>query len=192
MKKEIHDLIEAVRALGIELTGKPAPKCIRILGDTGAFAEKLKGVQEALEAVDASGGTSEGKEIEGPEGVNDPVKLRAAIDGLLRFVQIKGDFLAEADAIVRDALSLANGDEKKAKGGLPTFTPGRGKKKRPGTYKPRLNVFPERPGEASLNDLKKIVHEISVTESLLGSTIAKPVQSARRDHAKAFSRPPGM
>ncbi|WP_315922750.1 hypothetical protein [Mesorhizobium sp. SP-1A] len=191
MKKEIHDLIECVRALGIELTGNPAPKCIRISGDTSEFADKLKQVQIALEAVDASGAASDGKDVDGPEGINDPVKLRAAIDGLLRFVQVKGDFLAEADAIVRDALNLDQPENTKSKGGLPSFTPSRMKKRR-GTYKPRLNVFPERPGEASLNDLKKIVHEISVTESLLGSTIAKPVQSALRSQAKAFGRPPGM
>lgn len=191
MKKEVHDLIEAVRALGIQLTGKPAPKCIRISGDTSDFAEKLRVVQEALEVLDASGAASEGKDFDGPEGVNDPVKLRAAIDGLLRFVQVKGDNFNEADAIVRDALNLEQGEKKKAQGGLPTFTPARGKKRK-GTYKPRLNVFPERPGEASLNDLKKIVHEISVTESLLGSTIAKPVRAAERSQAKAFGRPPGM
>lgn len=191
MKKEVHDLIECVRALGIELTGKPAPKCIRISGDTGDFADKLKQLQLALEAVDVAESVSDGVDIDGPEGFNDPVKLRAAVDGLLRFVQVKGDFLAEADAIVRDALNLDQPENSKSKGGLPSFTPSRLKKRR-GTYKPRLAVFPDRPGEASLNDLKKIVHELSVTESLLGSTIAKPVHSAQRSQAKAFGRPHGM
>jgi hypothetical protein len=191
MNKEVHDLIESVRSLGIELTGKPAPKCIRISGDTGDFADKLKQVQLALEAVDAKGAASDGKDIDTPDGFSDPVKLRAAIDGLLRFVQVKGDFLSEADAIVRDALSLEQPENSKSNGGLPSFTPSRMKKRR-GTYKPRLNVFPERPGEASLNDLKKIVHELAVTESLLGKTIAKPVQSAHRSQVKAFGRPHGM
>lgn len=147
MKKEIHELIDSVRALGIELTDKPSPKCIRISGEIADFADRLRRVQVALEAVDAAGSKSVDNEA-GLEGVNDPVKLRSAIDGLIRFIQVKGDYLTEADAIVRSALGLTEGQHDKSKGSLPSLTPSKMKKKR--TYRPRLNIYPERPVKLAL------------------------------------------
>lgn len=186
MQKEVHDLVQSVRGLGVELTGKPAPKCIKISGDTGDFAERLRDVQIALEAFDAA--TASGTDMDAkPEAVNDPQKLRKALDGLLRFIQTKGLNIAECDDIVRNALELEDADEaKKSKSTLPSFVPSKLKKRR-GSFKPRVNIYPDRPGEASLSDLRKIVHELSVTESILGHTMAKPEASFERMQRKMGS-----
>jgi len=187
MRKEIHDLINAVRALGVQLTGKPAPKCIKIAGDAKDFALRLHDVQWALEAFDASSASAAGADDK-PESINDPVKLRKALDDILRFIQMKGINIAECDEIVRNALNLEVEEPEKKKGTLPSFVPSKLKKKK-GSFKPRVNIYPDRPGEASFSDLRKIVHELSVTESMLGHTVAKPVASFKRMQDKIAFRP---
>jgi len=189
MKKEVHDLVEAVRGLGIKLTGDPAPRCVRISGDARDFAERLERVQRALEALDAAEAAS--SDAEAPGMANDPGALRKALDGLLRLIQVKGMALEEADAIVRDALGLQEAETKK-KGTLPAFKPSKLKRKR-GYYSVRLKMFPERPGEVKIDDLKKIVHELGATESILGSTMARNEASFERSVRKLSVPPvPGM
>lgn len=189
MKPEIYALIEAVRDLGIKLTGDPSPRSIRITGDTGAFAEKLRYLQEALEAVDRASSSSVGDEFN--SNVNDPAKLKNALDGLLRFIQTRGVNISEVDSIVRDALQIGASEEVQTQkvATLPSFAPS-SLKKRKGKFKPRLNIYPERPGEASLNDLKKIVFELGAVESLLGATLAKPTANFERMKSKmGFASP---
>ncbi|NTF17524.1 hypothetical protein G6L37_03875 [Agrobacterium rubi] len=171
MRQEIYDLIDAVRGLGLELTDRDPPKCVRIKGDTGDFWLRLERVQKALEAVDADGALSEGGD--GLEPRNDPEKLRAALDGVMRLFQLQGGNLQEAIDMVRDKMGL-DGGEKKKKGyvTLPFFAPNSIRKK--GKYKPRLRLLPERPEDVTLDDLRKMAFEVEVTEALVGSTYRQP------------------
>lgn len=171
MRQEIYDLIDAVRGLGLELTDRDPPKCVRIKGDPGDFWQRLERVQRALEAVDADGALAAGGEALEPK--NDPEKLRAALDGVMRLFQLQGGNLQEAIDIVRDKMGL-DGGEKKNKGyvTLPFFAPNSLRKR--GKYKPRLRLLPERPEDVTLDDLRKIAFEISVTEALVGSTYRQP------------------
>jgi len=113
MRQEIYDLIDAVRGLGLELTDRDPPKCVRITGDTSDFWQRLERVQRALEAVDSGGALAAGGDALEPK--NDPEKLRAALDGVMRLFQLQGGNLQEAIDIVRDKMGL-DGAEKKNKG----------------------------------------------------------------------------
>ncbi len=93
MRKEIFELIEAVRNLELVLTGKPAPKCVISKHQSNVFVEKLEALQLALEAADKSGAIS--MEIEEPQPKDNPEKLRLALDGLMRLYQLKGGNLDE-------------------------------------------------------------------------------------------------
>lgn len=182
MNKYMFDIISAVRDLGVILTGQPAPKSVKISGKLEDFSLKLQILQEALEAFDAAGSYSSINEgvssIGEPSPLNDTEKLKKAIDGLLKFIQLKGDFMVEADAIVRDALNLdEKNEEVKRKKSLPSLTPSK-KKKKNSIYKPRLNLMPERPGSATLEDLRNIFEfEIAGTQSLLGDTLPAQIRA---------------
>lgn len=184
MRREIHDLVEAVRGLGLRLTGRPSPQCVRIAGDPRDFAERLASVQEALEAADASGA------LAGPDGPDAPSpadgeadRLRLALDRLLRYVQVKGVDMAEAVDIVAEAMDLDGvGKPQRAYAALPRFGP-KGWK-RGGGFKPRLKLLPDRPGDASLGDLRRIAFDVQVTATFLGATVAgSPAEEAREERA---------
>lgn len=192
MKKEVHDLVEAVRGLGLVLTGKPAPKCVRITGDPTDFAGRLERVQLALEALDASGSLAEGSEPPSPR--DDPERLREALDRVIRLYQVRGGNLDDLDAIVRDSLGLEPGEEearrKKEHATLPAFAPSRLKRRR-GGYKLRLNLFPDRPGEASLNDLRRIAFDVDRTRASLGASAPNSEVAHARVMRKVPPPPPG-
>jgi len=187
MKKEVHDLVEAVRGLGLILTGKPAPKCVRITGDPTDFAERLERVQLALDALDASGALAEGSEPPAPR--DDPEKLRIALDRVIRLYQVRGGNLDDLDAIVRDSLGLDPSDEearrKKEHATLPAFAPSQLKRKKKG-YRLRLSLYPDRPGEASLNDLRKIAFDVETTRASLGAT----APNSEVAHSRVMRKPP--
>lgn len=182
MNKEFYELVDAVRGLGVERTGNPAPRCVKITGDPRDFSERLERLQLSLEAFDAAGSSKS-------DGISDPAALRKAIDGLLKLIQVKGVSMTEADMIVRNALSLDGEEKKKAKGSIPAFKPPKLKKKR-GYYSLRLKVLPDRPGSAKIEDLIKIVHELDATASVLGATVPKEkISSSLKGESP---RPPSM
>lgn len=191
MKREFLELVEAVRSLGIRLTGKPAPKCVR-LADPPNFVQRLEDVQRALEALDASGALAGDHEIPAPEPKDDPKRLREALDKVMRLYQIAGGNLQDLDQVVRASLGLGPAEEEAKKGKehntLPAFAPARLKRKK--GYRPRLNVYPDRPGEASFNDLRKIVYDLNSTSAILGATVPKNEQAFRRMQEKKFPDPP--
>lgn len=190
MNKEAHALVDAVRGLGIVRTGRPAPRCVRITGDATELASRLDRVQEALEALDAAGGL--GQADAPPSPAHDPARLRAALDGLIRLCQVKGTGLGEVDAIVRSALGLDEGDEpakrKKEHRTLPAFAPDRLKKRRKG-YKMRTSILPDRPGEASLEDIRKIVGELDHTMAVAGATVPNSERAFGRMMERKFPPP---
>lgn len=171
MRQDMHDLVDAVRGLGLELTDRDPPKCVRITGDPSDFWFRLERVQRALEAVDASGALSQGGE--GLEPKNDPEKLKQALDGVMRLFQLKGGNLQEAVDIVQNALGVEDGEKKKkAYVTLPFFAPDSIKRK--SRYKPRLKLLPERPEDITFDDLRKMAFEVSQTEELVGDTYRQP------------------
>lgn len=171
MRPEVVDLVEAVRALGLRRTGRPAPGCVRISGDPKEFPARLAAVQERLEAVDASGALSQGGGPEAPSP-DEVQRLRNALDGLLRFIQVKGVDMEAAVDIVSDALGVdVPGKREKAYETLPMFAP-RGWKKRK-RFSPRMRLMPDMPGDVSLGDLKRIAFEANLTTSMMGSAFAK-------------------
>lgn len=182
MRQDIHDLVDAVRGLGLELTDKDPPKCVRITGDPSDFWLRLERVQRALEAVDSAGAHGEGND--GLEPKNDPEKLKQALDGVMRLFQLKGGNLQEAIDIVQNALGVEEGEkQKKGYVTLPFFAPDRIRRK--SRYKPRLKLLPERPEDVTLDDLRKMAFEVSQTEHLVGSTYRAPKPSRReREHSE--------
>lgn len=184
MRPEVYELIDAVRNLGLELTDRDPPKCVRIKGDPSDFWQRLERLQRALEAVDSEGALdAEGAALE-PR--NDPEKLKAALDGVMRLFQLQGGNLQEAIDIVRDKMGL-DGAEKKKKAyiTLPFFAPASLKRKK--KYKPRLKLLPKRPEDVSFDDLRRMAFEVSVTETLLGDTYKQP--KARQRDAEPSERP---
>lgn len=179
MRVELHDLVEAARSLGLRLTGRPAPNCIKVSGDTSDFAARLAVLQEALERVDASGALSEGGGPDAPAPEGEADRLKTALDRLLRFVQVKGVDMAEAVDIVADALGVEGGKKSSAFVTLPKFAPKGWKKKK--SFKPRLKLLPDRPGDVSLGELRKIAFEAEMTTNSLGSAIGKESARAARE-----------
>jgi hypothetical protein len=172
MRPEIFDLIESVRALGIELTDAPAPKCLKITGDPNAFWAGLVTVQRSLEAVDRSGGTS--TDIDTPEPSLDSDKLRRALDGVLRLYELQGGNMDQAVNVVEEALAVTSEAKTEKKGkqyaALPVFAPNGIKKK--SSYSPRIRLIPEMPGSVSMAGLRSMNFDISYVEAISGATLA--------------------
>jgi len=177
MSPEIIDLVEAVRALGIRLTGKPSPGCIRIGGDPKDFPLRLASLQERLEAVDASGALADDEGPAAPRPSDgEAERLRRALDGLLRYIQVKGVDMDAAVDIVSDALGVDVQQKKeKAYETLPRFAP-RGVKRRKG-FSPRLRLMPDLPSDVSIGSLRRIAGEANMTATMMGSGFA---QESRR------------
>jgi hypothetical protein len=176
MTPQIVNLIEATRALGLKLTDQPAPQCIRIGGHPSSFPERLATLQRALEDVDASGANALSGGPDAP--VPDTVKrLEKALDGLLRFIQIKGVDVDAAVDIVAQAMDLdiEGKDKTKPFETLPMFRPKNWKKKK--AFKPRFQLMPDLPGDAGIEDLRKIAGMAQETANLMGSAAGR--QSTR-------------
>lgn len=176
MKKEVVELIEAVRNLNLRLTGDPAPHGVRISDNRDVFAGKLELLQVALEMVDKSGAMS--SEIDVPEPKDDPLKLRLAIDGLMRLYQLKGGSLDQASEVIQQALGVASEekDSRKTYDTLPNFAVDRIKRKRSRKY--RTDIVPKTSESISFNSLRKMYFEVMDSQNLLGDTVRhlKPVQ----------------
>jgi Arc/MetJ-type ribon-helix-helix transcriptional regulator len=177
MKQVVHDLIQAVRNLGLEVTEEPSPKCVRVSITSTEFWSRMKELQLALEAVDRDG--ADKLDVEAPHPKDNPEKLKIALDGLMRLYQIKGGSLEEASEVIRNALELTDDQEKQNDNRntfdiLPNFAPS--KLKRARRYKPRLNLVPEKHSSVSFNQLRRMNFEVLHAQSLLGATFrADPV-----------------
>lgn len=176
----MHDLIESVRSLGLKLTGKPSPACVRVAGDPKSFPDRLQTVQEALEALDASAahGSHDGPDTPELSPKDDPEKLKQALDSLLRFVQASGADLDAAVDVVAKALEL-DGKAKKKKGyiTLPKFAPDGFKKKK--NFKPKLQFFDHK-AIGSLETLRKRAFDTSITAGILGATTGRETSQDRK------------
>lgn len=131
MRKDVVDLIEAVRGLGLTPTGEDGPRCIRIDGDAKAFPERLLAVAKALEAVDAKGG------IAAAEENVDLVKLKSAIDGVFRWIKLQGLKTDEPFDIIAQALGGTPRSKGKKLDTMPVFAMSYRPKKK---WKPQISL----------------------------------------------------
>lgn len=101
MRQEVHELIEAVRDLEIRVDAS-APGQIRLTCDKAEFPRRLHRVALALEAVDRSGAAA--NEMAGADPARDAARLRLALDGVFRWMKMRGMDLADPLQIVATAL----------------------------------------------------------------------------------------
>jgi hypothetical protein len=175
MRQEAYDLIEAVRSLGMEITGVTGPKAIRIATDADTFWSRLVHVKHSLDAFDRAGGT--GMDLEAPE---PDEKLKKALDAILRLYELQGGNMTQATNVIQEALMVEpeppsgeERDRKKKRAGyisLPVFAPNGIKKKN--TYKPRINLIPDMPGSVSMEGLRRLGFDVSYVEAISGATLA--------------------
>lgn len=169
MKQVVHDLIQAVRNLGLEVTDEPPPKCVRVSITSTEFWTRMRELQLALEAVDRDGMSK--LDVEAPHPKDNPEKLRLALDGLMRLYQVKGGNLEEATEVIQNALGLTEEKQQDNRNTfeiLPNFAPS--KLKRARRYKPRFNLVPEKHSAVSFNSLRKMNFEVLHAQQVLGAT----------------------
>lgn len=169
MRKELHRLAEAVRALRLTPTGQPAPDCVRLGIAKDRLPEALLELHSALEAVDAAGGVST---VLAP--TEDVAKLRQAVDGVLRFVKMRGIGIDEAEDIVRDALGKGKKRRKRLEP-LPVFAPN-GWKRRKG-FKPMLKIDSD---SRTLSERESDVRRMRWVWDKMGEAAAIPTERAPR------------
>jgi hypothetical protein len=142
MRPEIHRLVQAVRELEIEPTGQPAPHCVRIGIAKEQLPERLLTLRRTLDEVDASGSLVNGN----PEA-DEAAKYMDALDGLLRYIKMRGLDFAEAEEIVRTALGKPRKRQDAMKL-LPVFAPNGHKRRKKIKPKLKLEREPMSPGKA--------------------------------------------
>nr|WP_250807974.1 hypothetical protein [Neorhizobium tomejilense] len=185
MRQEAYDLVEAVRSLGIEITGGAGPKALRIATDPDTFWSRLVHVKRALDAFDRAGGT--GVDLQAPP---PDEKLKKALDAILRLYEMQGGNMVQAANVIQDVWNVepepAPGEERKKKKGsgyisLPVFAPNGIKKK--GTYSPRIKLIPDMPGSVSLDGLRRLGFDVSYVEAISGATLAGDPHERNRPQA---------
>lgn len=181
MRQEAYDLVEAVRSLGVEITGVPGPKALRIATDADTFWSRLVFVKRALDAFDRAGGTSADLDAPPPDE-----KFKKALDAILRLYELQGGNMEQAFNVVQEALEVepeAAQDQKAEKKKaayvtLPVFAPNGIKKK--GTYKLRVNLIPDMPGSVSMDGLRRLGFDVSYVEAISGATLASDPHERNR------------
>ncbi len=170
MRKEIHRLAEAVRAMQIEPTGQAAPNCVRLGMAKEKLPEALLEAREALDAFDAAGGPAANEAAP----AEDAGKLRQAIDGLLRYIKMRGLDLDDAEDIVRSSLGKHKKRRKRLEP-LPIFAPNGWKRRK--RFKPALKIASD---SQSLSDRESDVRKMRWVLDELGSAAARPMDPAAR------------
>ncbi|MGY3581856.1 hypothetical protein ACVIGB_000073 [Bradyrhizobium sp. USDA 4341] len=142
MRPEIHRLVQAVRELEIEPTGQPAPHCVRIGIAKEQLPQRLLMLRQTLDEVDAGGSL-----VLGNAESEDLTKLKDALDGLLRYIKMRGLDFTEAEEIVRTALGKPRKRQEAMKL-LPVFAPNGHKRRKKIKPKLRLEREPMSAGKA--------------------------------------------
>jgi hypothetical protein len=166
MRREIAGLIEAARGLRLKLDPQPGdPLKVRIGGGREDFMVGLHGLAVALENLDRSGSAS--TDITPADDPSlEPANLRAALDGVFRWLKATGVDITEPHAIVAEALG-AKQKRTAAYTPMPKFVHSAFRsRKRPG---PLLNIG-IKPGEkVDIDVLRKKAQEIVLVEATLGN-----------------------
>ncbi|MFC4236065.1 hypothetical protein ACFOY8_12540 [Thalassospira xianhensis] len=164
MRRELVELIEAARKLGVQRIPTPDnPRYIRIVGDRKDFPDRLYRVAIALEAVDRLGSKA-------LEGVNDPTlnaaHLRLAVDGIFRWMKATGVDIQEPYQIVAAALGAKGAKRGKIYRNAPKFDANFSKTKKP---KPMLQVIPTGDEPTTLAGLRQRAAQAHFTNLSLGA-----------------------
>lgn len=197
MRPEGYDLVNAVRALGIELGDAPAPKCLKIGIDSNMFWMRLVDLQRSLDAFDKAGGV--GDELSAPEPLQDD-KLKKALDAILRLYEVNGGDMVQASDIIRGALELEASDglegnkDKKGKKAkrqyesLPVFAPSNLQKHK--RYKARIKLIPDMPGSVSMDGIRRLGFDVTYVEAISGNTMQQEVPALNRSkRSLPFKKP---
>lgn len=185
MRQEAYVLVEAVRALGLEIGDAPPPKCLRISIDPEDFWLRLVDVRRALEAFDRAGGTSE--DVDGPAPDD---KMKRALNALLRLYEAQGGDTEQAAFVIREALQVAPAKDsktkrKKAYVTLPMFAPQRLSKQQ--KYTLRISLLPKTPSRVDLDDLRRESFDVNYVEVISGNTMpSEPAVPRQRLRAPSF------
>jgi len=128
MRHEFVDLLNCAKALELKATGESGPRCVRFGIDKDTIPERLLALQKAVEAADRVSGSA-------TDPTFDPEKLRAAVDGLVRWISLQGLSAVEATEVIAGIMN--GGTRKKSKRyiTLPRFAPQSVRKKK--TWKPK-------------------------------------------------------
>jgi len=112
MRKQLVDLVESVRDLGLgRVPTEVNPSGISLRGSKAEFAQKLGRVHDALAALDQAGAKSASltpDDAAGPAQAVDPsmdvMLLRMALDGVFRWMRSQGIDITEPHAVVAQVL----------------------------------------------------------------------------------------
>lgn len=166
-RREVVELVEAARGLGVRITVKPGKtqQSIVIHGRRDEFPGKLKRVAEALEAVDKSG--SAALEGEGADPSMDAARLRLALDGVFRWMRSTGLDVSDPHAIVAAALGAKGDKPGRGYKPVPRFAPdGFKKDQRP---KPLLKLMPQPGDKIGMNSIRQKAALAQQVEASLGA-----------------------
>ena len=172
MKREIFEVVEAAKALQVQLAPTQAnPRCVRVGGDRADFPERLWRLAKALEAFDRSGASVlEGPSASAPQDPTmDAARLRVALDGVFRWMRSSGLDVSQPYGLVAEAMGVPAQKEKAAKAykPVPKFAPSGFKK----TMRPKalLNLEPA-PGEkVTLAGLAQKEFQAQATDAIMGA-----------------------
>ena len=181
MRREIAELVDAARGLGVRLSPTPAnAKAIRLDGDRDTFPDRLRRVAQALEAVDRAGGVANAADA-GPDASVDAARLRLALDGVFRWMRMMGLDVTEPHAVVAAAMGVESAATKGAYKPKPAFAGNVSLADRPGGKpKPMLKLVPE-PGEKlSIENLRRRELRAQMIEASLGAASAPQSSPMRR------------
>jgi hypothetical protein len=168
MKKEIIDLVEAVRALEMRISPTlDNDKNVKLFGDKKEYPYKFYNLLIALEAFDKAGSNSF-DDIEDP--ALDSAKLRLALDGVFKWMRSVGIDVSEPHAIVSDTLGYKNKKEKPFRP-VPKYAMNSFKKKIPNKI---LLGFDPGPGEKiNIDSLREKVYQSMNTLNKMGNAAAR-------------------
>lgn len=176
MRKDIVDLIEAVRALSLVPTGEVGPRCVRIEGDPKLLPERLLAVAKALEAVDAKGAAAATEESV------DLGKLKSAIDGVFRWIRLQGLKTDEPFDIIAQALGGSAKSKGKKLETMPVFALTFKPKKQ---WKPRVSLgkrLEDEKAPETIEEHREMATKMNEVISKMGA--AAPMPS--RDEPEGF------
>lgn len=168
-RREVVELVEAARGLGVRITVKPGrnQQSIVIHGRREEFPGKLRRVAEALEALDAAGASALSAADPGSDPSMDAARLRLALDGVFRWMRSTGIDVADPHAVVAAALGVKA--DKPGKGYKPVPKFAHDGFKRGMRPKPLLRLMPQ-PGEkVGMGSIRQKAAQAEMVETSLGA-----------------------
>lgn len=168
-RREVVELVEAARGLGVRITVKPGrnQQSIVIHGRREDFPAKLRRVALTLEALDAAGSAAIGGDPSAADPSMDAARLRLALDGVFRWMRSTGIDVSDPHAVVAAALGVKADKPGAGYKPVPKYAhDGFKKGVRP---KPLLRLMPQ-PGEkVGMASIRQKAAQAQMVEATLGS-----------------------